>query len=368
MHPNFINITGKSYGYWTIVEDSGKGLVKVKCVCGTEKILKKWSIMCGESKSCGCKKSVNAHELMLKSLEGKRFGRWTVLEFDRRCDNTTYLWRCRCDCGTLKSVHGLILSKGESNSCGCIKKEEPFLRGQGETSFNCLFYNYKRNATKRGVDFVLTIEQFKDITKSICHYCGEPPSQIISKGHSKKHKVLKHAEYKYNGVDRINSNIGYHIDNVVSCCWKCNTAKNDMTLMEFKNKVINIYIYKELKKYDENYFESASKISIKRKDSVGETLCYYRRNARNRNIPFELTTAQFYSLTKECCFYCGVVPSTVTKNYVHNGIDRLKSNLGYTAKNSVPCCKRCNIAKASMGVDEFKKHIENIFNNWANMN
>ena len=37
----------------------------------------------------------------------------------------------------------------------------------------------------------------------------------------------------YNGIDRIDNNIGYTIDNSVSCCKYCNFAKNDFLLDEF---------------------------------------------------------------------------------------------------------------------------------------
>jgi len=48
---------------------------------------------------------------------------------------------------------------------------------------------------------------------------------------------------KVNGVDRINSNIGYEINNVVSCCSKCNYAKHMMNKKEFLNWVEKIYLF-----------------------------------------------------------------------------------------------------------------------------
>jgi len=37
-----------------------------------------------------------------------------------------------------------------------------------------------------------------------------------------------------------------------------------------------------------------------------------------------------------------------------------KSNI---VENILPCCKRCNIAKASMYIDKFKEHIQKIYVN-----
>lgn len=51
-------------------------------------------------------------------MVGLRFGRWTVLAYSGlKC------WKCRCDCGNEKSVHGRRLRGGSSQSCGCLQKE-----------------------------------------------------------------------------------------------------------------------------------------------------------------------------------------------------------------------------------------------------
>ena len=52
------------------------------------------------------------------SLAGQKFGRWTVLEYAGK-----KRWNCRCECGTERSVHGMRLRDGGSQSCGCLQKE-----------------------------------------------------------------------------------------------------------------------------------------------------------------------------------------------------------------------------------------------------
>lgn len=55
---------------------------------------------------------------------GRKFGRWTVLgEADERCKNGSILYRCRCDCGSERTVNGSILRQGGSTSCGCYNRE-----------------------------------------------------------------------------------------------------------------------------------------------------------------------------------------------------------------------------------------------------
>lgn len=66
-------------------------------------------------------------------LTGKRFGRWLVIEqAPRETPKSPYhkkhpgqtRWKCRCDCGTVKDrvqYGGLV--KGGSKSCGCLRRE-----------------------------------------------------------------------------------------------------------------------------------------------------------------------------------------------------------------------------------------------------
>lgn len=53
------------------------------------------------------------------NLEGKRFGRLTVLKQDTIKRGTQLLWICQCDCGTIKSIMGNTLKSGHAISCGC---------------------------------------------------------------------------------------------------------------------------------------------------------------------------------------------------------------------------------------------------------
>ena len=61
---------------------------------------------------------------MVTNLLGARFGRLLVT---RRAENTSAQkarWTCQCDCGQTKVVSAASLRGGETNSCGCIKREQ----------------------------------------------------------------------------------------------------------------------------------------------------------------------------------------------------------------------------------------------------
>lgn len=66
--------------------------------------------------------------MKLIDLSGLKFGRWTVLK-EAAPQNTSTMWECRCDCGTIKAVNGKSIRRGLSTSCGCYNTEKA--RNQG---------------------------------------------------------------------------------------------------------------------------------------------------------------------------------------------------------------------------------------------
>lgn len=118
---------------------------------------------------------------------------------------------------------------------------------KGEASFN-FYYNYQRetNARKRGIEFSLTKEQVKEIVTQNCYYCGSEPSMSV-----KPHKSVNGA-FIHNGIDRVESSIGYVAGNCVPCCKKCNYAKHVMSTNEFVEWITKIY---------ENFARSKTELS-----------------------------------------------------------------------------------------------------------
>lgn len=57
-----------------------------------------------------------------KDLTGKRFGRLLVKEYAGAINKRT-MFRAICDCGKEKLVRSEVLLRGETRSCGCLKKE-----------------------------------------------------------------------------------------------------------------------------------------------------------------------------------------------------------------------------------------------------
>ncbi len=55
-------------------------------------------------------------------LYGKKFGRWEVLAFAGVDKTKRQVWKCRCECGTVKEMKRYLLITGNSKSCGCFTK------------------------------------------------------------------------------------------------------------------------------------------------------------------------------------------------------------------------------------------------------
>lgn len=87
-----------------------------------------------------------------------------------------------------------------------------------------LFSNHKLTAKRRGWSFSLSLEQFASLIFKKCTYCDGDLSNC---------STFNGKKLKYNGLDRKDSSLGYTIDNVVSCCKRCNRVKNNLTSEEF---------------------------------------------------------------------------------------------------------------------------------------
>ena len=101
---------------------------------------------------------------------------------------------------------------------------------------NKLFSQYKQSAYRRSLDFRLTKEQIRDIIFINCYYCGTSPNNL----YTLSGRVDINTSILYNGIDRVNNNLGYIEGNVVPCCGRCNRAKV-MTKEEFLDWIKAVY-------------------------------------------------------------------------------------------------------------------------------
>ena len=59
----------------------------------------------------------------VKDITGQKFNKLLVLEYIG-IKNHKAVWKCKCDCGTIKNFTGQDLRSGNTNSCGCYMVEQ----------------------------------------------------------------------------------------------------------------------------------------------------------------------------------------------------------------------------------------------------
>lgn len=181
---------------------------------------------------------------------GKKVGHVTVIKFNHKKSNKEYYFECLCECGNICIKRADILYNPNSKvSCGCKTstyratmkgKLAPNRVKDNSKSKEGLFKNYKRGATERDLEFDLELETFIKLTSENCSFCGKAPEkQYPSRSNKGTDNPLRY--YYYNGLDRIDPNLGYKLTNVQPCCEDCNYAKSDLSEDRFLDLVEKIY-------------------------------------------------------------------------------------------------------------------------------
>jgi len=104
--------------------------------------------------------------------------------------------------------------KAECRGCSKIEKQTPRAK----------YSTLKSGAKRRKIEWGLNFEDASGLLLQDCHYCGKPSVE----------------EVKIHGLDRVDNDRGYHIDNVVTCCEQCNTSKSTQTYEDFIKQAHNI--------------------------------------------------------------------------------------------------------------------------------
>ena len=184
----------------------------------------------------------------------KQYGDWIVLkEMPSKKlpgGDTKRMVLCKCACGKQKVVQVGNLLSGSSLGCGCrnlerleqwrYKRSKP----DGEVNRKQVFKAYLRAAKNRDLSFLLSEDDFFVISQKDCYFCGRGPSNKMHLKWSsgpRKGEPRVGKEFTYNGVDRLDNNVGYESHNCVPCCVDCNRAKRDLTVQEFFDLISRVF-------------------------------------------------------------------------------------------------------------------------------
>lgn len=150
-------------------------------------------------------------------------------------------WLAQCECGNTRLVRSGDFRLGRRKTCGCDKRHSKShkIKPNNYALIRKVYRTYKNDAKKRSLLFGLSFEEVSKLIKQECHYCGTIDSCTVS---DKRGLEANHRYFKYNGIDRVNNEIGYFIENCVPCCNICNYSKRTLSLDEWSQWIEKVYI------------------------------------------------------------------------------------------------------------------------------
>lgn len=185
-----------------------------------------------------------------KEFTGKRFGRLVVLgDAEDKVLPSGYKQRhvlCQCDCGSTTSPRLMDVKLGKTVSCGCYgsaatSKRNVIMHREGRlktdhlrrgsepdeyTNFRYILKATKRSSRKSKSN-TLTLEDVKRVWVAQNGRCAYSGLSLVCPTHSDT--LQDTPQYLKASIDRIDSDKGYHADNIHIVSQTINYAKNRMT-------------------------------------------------------------------------------------------------------------------------------------------
>ena len=156
---------------------------------------------------------VNQHG---KDITGQTFGRLIARKVVGQDKAGYFVWSCKCQCGNLVQVKSSRLRNGNTQSCGCLKKERIAKANSIHNMTNTQFYSTWANMKRRCLNQ----------TGSDYKYYGGRGIKLAKRWYlfinfyiDMYHSYLEHRKQhgaKNTTIDRVNNNGNYSKSN---CAW-----------------------------------------------------------------------------------------------------------------------------------------------------
>lgn len=198
---------------------------------------------------------------------------------------------------------------------------------------------YKRRALNFNIPFELNYEQCNKYFNDTCFYCSSEssPEQLM-------------------GIDRINNNGPYSMDNCVSACKYCNYLKYILDVDVFYGIVEHILTFNKV--IPENVGKLHSELFENSPINHYKKYIMYKNSFNANKLTFEISLYDFLNIIRKDCYICGKKSDKSTLN----GIDRFDSSIGYLLNNCKSCCTTCNFMKKNFEYKDFICQLTKIYN------
>lgn len=162
---------------------------------------------------------------------GEKIGAFMLLNRVKAARAGAWLVSCsHCE----KVLVKIISDMHKQQSCGCLHFHKT-----RANAVSTNMYCHLRNRHSKYEGEIISFEYFLHLSEGNCKFCNAQPSNAAKDDYSNE-------IWKYNGIDRINSHLGYIKGNVQSCCIRCNVAKSNIEENEFIAHVARIYEHLKL--------------------------------------------------------------------------------------------------------------------------
>lgn len=141
--PPFRNLTGQRFNKLVALRPIRGGeriLWRCQCDCGNRITISQGNLT-HRNQSCGCAKGI-AKRLAF-DIKDRRFGRLTAIKRLGSDTKRQTFWFCRCTCGNTTTVRAVSLRKGDTRSCGCLRKEAIFPSAHRKIQVGKDHWNFK---------------------------------------------------------------------------------------------------------------------------------------------------------------------------------------------------------------------------------
>lgn len=126
------DLTNKKFGRLTVIKRAYIGKDKAQyweclCDCGTTTYVNSANLKRKHTESCGCYRKDQHRQKTALDLTDQRFGKLVALENTWQTEDgphSSFLWKCKCDCGNIIYVPANELNAHRVYSCGCSNESK----------------------------------------------------------------------------------------------------------------------------------------------------------------------------------------------------------------------------------------------------
>lgn len=122
------DLTNQKFGRLLVIErdieeskKQGRSYWKCQCECGNIKSIRGTSLICGDTKSCGCLSKEISSQIHKIDYSGQKYNYITALYPTNKKYDNSIIWMCQCECGKYLEIPSHLIKI--TKSCGCKTNE-----------------------------------------------------------------------------------------------------------------------------------------------------------------------------------------------------------------------------------------------------